>query len=166
MSIWQLLVPKLIVKNPIWHLDVNGLVGIRGMVLDVDNTLLGNREQEVSHQVRHWVSQVRQQMPLWLVSNNCFHQRIKTIAESLDVPFYANAAKPSRRCVRLAIEGMGLTPPEVAMVGDRLLTDILVGNRLGMYTILIQPPVPIEGTSRLIRDSEFWLARVSGVLAS
>jgi hypothetical protein len=26
--------------------------------------------------------------------------------------------------------------------------------------------VPIEGTSRLIRDSEFWLARVSGVLAS
>ncbi|MCA1903300.1 MAG: YqeG family HAD IIIA-type phosphatase [Cyanobacteria bacterium M5B4] len=162
MNIWQLLTPDLVIKNPLWHLDVTSLEGIRGMVLDVDNTLLGNRELEVSAPVRKWVGQVKQQMPLWLVSNNCFHQRIKSIAESLDLPFYANAAKPSRRCVRLAIEGMGLTAPEVAMVGDRLLTDILVGNRLGMYTILIHPPVPIDGTSRLVRDSEFWLARVSG----
>jgi len=164
MSIWQLLVPDLVVKNPIWHLDVNLLPGIKGIVLDVDNTLLGNREQEVSPPVRNWVGQVRQQMPLWLVSNNCFHQRIKSIADSLDVPFYANAAKPSRRCVRLAIEAMGLTAPEVAMIGDRLLTDILVGNRLGMYTVLIQPPAPIDAPSRLVRDSEFWLARLSGAL--
>ncbi|MCS6959452.1 MAG: YqeG family HAD IIIA-type phosphatase [Pseudanabaenaceae cyanobacterium SKYGB_i_bin29] len=162
MKVWQLLVPKLVVKQPIWLLDVNSLQqkGIKGMVLDVDNTLLGNREVEVSPAVRHWVKQVRQQMPLWLVSNNCWHKRIKTIADSLELPFYASAAKPSRRCVKKAIVAMGLEPAQVAMVGDRLLTDILVGNRLGMYTILIQPPAPVEGTSRLVREGEFWLARL------
>ncbi|MFN3361024.1 MAG: YqeG family HAD IIIA-type phosphatase [Pseudanabaenaceae cyanobacterium] len=170
MNIWsslvtlggKLLVPDLVVTQPIWCLDVAMLQqrGIKGMVLDVDNTLLGNREREVSPAVKHWVSQVRQQMPLWLVSNNCFHHRIKTIADSLQLPFYANAAKPSRRCVKRAIEAMGLEPAQVAMVGDRLLTDIVVGNRLGMYTILIQPPAPVEGTSRLVREGEVWLARL------
>ncbi len=26
---------------------------------------------------------------------------------------------------------------EIAIIGDRIFTDILVGNRLGMYTILV-----------------------------
>jgi uncharacterized protein len=27
----------------------------------------------------------------------------------------------------------------VGMVGDRLFTDVLAGNRLGMFTVLVQP---------------------------
>ncbi len=34
---------------------------------------------------------------------------------------------------------MELIPSQVVIVGDRPLTDILVGQRLGMITILVDP---------------------------
>jgi HAD superfamily phosphatase (TIGR01668 family) len=36
---------------------------------------------------------------------------------------------------------MNLPVEQVAMVGDRLFTDVLAGNRLGMFTILVEPIV-------------------------
>jgi HAD superfamily phosphatase (TIGR01668 family) len=34
---------------------------------------------------------------------------------------------------------MNLPVHQVAMVGDRLFTDVLAGNRVGMFTILVDP---------------------------
>jgi len=34
---------------------------------------------------------------------------------------------------------MALKPSQVAVVGDQVFTDILGGNRLGLYTILVCP---------------------------
>jgi len=32
-----------------------------------------------------------------------------------------------------------LSPQEVAVIGDQIFTDVLGGNRLGLYTILVTP---------------------------
>ncbi len=58
---------------------------------------------------------------------------------------------------------MNLPYHQVAMVGDRLFTDILAGNRLGMFTILVQPVLVkrLDGKS-WVRNLEFWLARQLG----
>ena len=34
---------------------------------------------------------------------------------------------------------MGTRPAETAIVGDQMFTDILGGNRAGIYTIMVQP---------------------------
>jgi hypothetical protein len=39
---------------------------------------------------------------------------------------------------------MNLPLNRMAMVGDRLLTDVLAGNRLGMFTILVEPMITTE----------------------
>jgi hypothetical protein len=60
---------------------------------------------------------------------------------------------------------MKLPPTQVAMVGDRVFTDVLAGNRLGMFTILIDPIFSSHSTRsfHLLRQAEFSLARQLGV---
>jgi HAD superfamily phosphatase (TIGR01668 family) len=60
---------------------------------------------------------------------------------------------------------MSLPVEQVAMVGDRLFTDVLAGNRLGMFTILVEPMIDPAATvtSSPIRDFEVWLSQSLGV---
>ena len=51
------------------------------------------------------------------------------------------------------------------MVGDRLFTDVLAGNRAGMFTILVEPMIDplVAIRSHPIRDFEIWLSQLLGV---
>ncbi len=171
MPPWQLIVPDLILPQPIWGFtpELIAAHGVRGLVLDVDNTLLGDADAEVLPEVRHWIDLVRRDRPIWLISNNFSDRRIRHVAEALDLPYRSRAGKPSRRAVRYALENMAIPPAQVAMVGDRLLTDTIVGNRLGMFTVLVQPPPSatsppswLRWRSRIVRRGELWLARRIG----
>jgi len=138
---------------------------LRGLVLDVDETLVPLREVETSSEVRTWFANLKAQFPIWLVSNNLNEPRIRRIAESLQAPYITGAGKPSRRKLRQAATAMQLPVHQVAMVGDRLFTDVLAGNRLGMFTILVEPMVSPMGKpgKYLIRSAEVWLSQILGV---
>jgi HAD superfamily phosphatase (TIGR01668 family) len=60
---------------------------------------------------------------------------------------------------------MQLPIEQIAMVGDRLFTDVLAGNRLGMFTILVEPMVtPMSKPGKyLVRSTEVWLSQILGV---
>jgi len=45
--------------------------------------------------------------------------------------------KPSARMVELTLEEVGVDPADCLMVGDRIETDILMGERAGMTTVLV-----------------------------
>ncbi len=171
MNLQKLIRPNLILENPIWFLtaDMINAHGLQGLILDVDDTLLGNDDKEVPIEVRQWLEVVRPIYQIYLVSNNFSDSRIQKIAQNLNLPYRSRAAKPSRRVVRETLDKMGLRPEQVAMVGDRILTDTIVGNRLGMFTILIQPPRKdtswLGGRSQMVRDWENWLIQKSGISA-
>lgn len=170
MHPWQLITPDLVLQKPIWFITPALLAEhkLRGLILDVDNTIIGDSETEVSPEVRQWIDTTRQDHIIWLISNNFSNRRIQGIAESLNLPYRSRAGKPSRRTVRQALDSMELQSSEVGMVGDRLFTDVIAGNRLGMFTILVQPINNKESSwlgerSRVLRNWEIWLARISGV---
>ncbi|MCW6035767.1 YqeG family HAD IIIA-type phosphatase [Spirulina subsalsa FACHB-351] len=136
---------------------------LKGLVLDVDETLVPLRERTVSSEVAEWLEEVRPLVDIWLVSNNLSESRIGGIAESLRVPYLLGARKPSRKKLRQALEAMGHPVEQVAMVGDRLLTDALAGNRLGMFTILVEPMIdPAISQGYPIRNFEVWLTKILG----
>ncbi|MCY7405943.1 MAG: YqeG family HAD IIIA-type phosphatase [Alkalinema sp. CAN_BIN05] len=138
---------------------------IQGLVLDVDETLVPIKMSQISAEILPWVESARTVTPqIWLVSNNISESRINRIAEALDVPYIIGAAKPSRRKLRRAVEAMNLPMERVAMVGDRLFTDVLAGNRLGMFTVLVKPMAdPAESARKyLIHSLEFRLSRALG----
>jgi uncharacterized protein len=138
--------------------------GLRGLVLDVDETLVPITSAQVSADILPWVEAVRPVVALWLVSNNISESRIKRIADLLKVPYITGAAKPSRRKLRRAVKAMGLPVEQIGMVGDRLFTDVLAGNRLGMFTILVQPMMePGEAARQYpVHNFEVWLSQMLG----
>ena len=73
------------------------------------------------------------------VSNTRYPGRLKHLAEKLQVPFVKGRLKPRKSAFRPALELMNVSPDRVAVIGDQIFTDILGGNRLGLYTILVRP---------------------------
>ena len=161
----SLLQPDLVLGQSVLGitLDLINHHGLQGLVLDVDETLVPLRETQTSTEVQAWFAELQRHVPIWLVSNNLNESRICRIAESLQAPYLSGARKPSRRKLRRAAQAMQLPVEQLAMVGDRLFTDVLAGNRLGMFTILVEPMVNSTG-----KPGKYWLrsaeARLSQML--
>jgi HAD superfamily phosphatase (TIGR01668 family) len=167
MPLFPLLQPDLVLGSSVLDLTPELLAQyqIQGLVLDVDDTIVPIGTSVAQPELALWIEQIRTVAAIWLVTNNPSRVRIGAIADSLSLPYFLGAAKPSRRKLRQAVEAMELEPSRVAMVGDRVFTDVLAGNRLGMLTILIEPIVSQDSSVsfHLLRQVEFAIARALGV---
>ena len=131
--------------------------GIRGLILDVDNTLTTHGNPHPDPDVLLWLKTMREHhIEMAILSNNT-PRRVQPFAKVLRMDFVANAKKPLAFGFRRVAAKLGLAKDEIAVVGDQIFTDILGGNLWGAKTILVKPIQP-ETTSffrlkrRLERD--------------
>ena len=117
-------------------------IGIKALVLDVDGTLLTRKEKQPHSSVLLWIKEAKRNFTLHLFSNNPSKKRIETISKELQVKYTYKAAKPFRGGLRKLLLELQHDPKQTAIVGDRLFTDVIVGNRLGLYTVLVKPLGP------------------------
>lgn len=129
--------------------------GFRGIILDIDNTLLKWDNEEVDEEVIAWVEQVKAAGFRLCLTSNGLKERVRKVAALFGVPAISKAVKPRKRPFRQALELLGTTPQETVMIGDQIFTDILGGNRMEFYTILINPLGSEEmATTKLVRGVE------------
>jgi len=128
--------------------------GVRGLILDLDDTLVDYGRDTFSTKVRAWLESIQKDFKVCVVSNTSRQHRAQAIIEGLGIPAYARARKPRRQVLRQALVTMELNENEVMVVGDRLLTDILGGTRLGARTALIAPVSDQRRMLRLLRRLE------------
>ncbi|MDF2926761.1 MAG: phosphatase, family [Paenibacillaceae bacterium] len=134
------LVPQLAV-NSVFDipLDVLWDKGIRGIITDLDNTLVGAKVPIATPELVFWLNQVQDRgFQVVIVSNNN-KLRVSAFADPIVVPYISSAKKPMNMSFRRAMSLMKLLPAQTAVVGDQMLTDVLGGNRLGLFTIMVQP---------------------------
>lgn len=113
--------------------------GIKGFIFDLDNTLMAPNTGVFTEEIKAWLDELLKDFKVAIVSNNPIPSYEKKVREVVNVPIYFKAGKPSRKFVREALKELGIAPHEAAMVGDRPLTDIWVGQRLKMVTVLVDP---------------------------
>ncbi|MBI2874572.1 MAG: YqeG family HAD IIIA-type phosphatase [Firmicutes bacterium] len=143
------------------NLDALRRRGIRGIITDLDNTLVGWTERIPTDRLLKWIADATDAgFRMCIVSNNR-SERVRAFSRIVKVPAIWGARKPRRRAFREAIRALGLQPGETAVVGDQIFTDVLGGNRLGLYTILVVPVDRREfiGT-RLARRLEKFVLRI------
>jgi HAD superfamily phosphatase (TIGR01668 family) len=113
--------------------------GIRGIIVDLDNTLIGFRESEVGDDHLAWVEEARARgFAIVMLSNN-FTDRVTSVARQLGIPCIPNGLKPLPFGFLRAKRLLGMRRREIAVVGDQLFTDVLGGKCCGHYTILTEP---------------------------
>ncbi len=129
--------PGLIVPDlPIKHFLDNG---IKSLIVDVDGTLLSGKRFILDENVKDWMLKAKESFHLHIFSNNPSAERIGSVADQLELPYTCGAGKPRRNKLIKVIKQFEFSPSNIAIIGDRIFTDILVGNRLGLYTVLVHP---------------------------
>ena len=136
-------------------LDALWAKGIRALILDVDNTLLAWETDDVPADVKAWVERAQAAGFKVCIASNGTKSRVMRVAKHLGVPAISKAIKPRKRPFRRALEMLGVSPEVTAVIGDQIFTDVLGGNRMELYTILINPISTEElGTTKIVRKVE------------
>ena len=130
--------------------------GIKSLLIDVDGTLLSSQSITIPTNVKNWIKESKKFFSLYLISNNRSNERIRKIAKELNIRYKSNALKPRIKNTLEVISEMNEESKNIAIIGDRIFTDIIVGNRCNIQTILVKRlsrnGLPIEFNLTLILE--------------
>nr|WP_255351300.1 YqeG family HAD IIIA-type phosphatase [Caloranaerobacter sp. TR13] len=150
------LLPDLYVDT-IFDIDLISLKskGIDSIIVDIDNTLVSWESEYASKEVVDWFKRIKELgFKCCIVSNNT-KDRVVKFNKSIEVYAIHRAVKPRKKPFQKAIKLMNTTPGKTVVIGDQIFTDILGGNRLGAFTILVVPISKKEFLwTRIIRKLE------------
>lgn len=125
--------------------------GIKGLILDVDNTLTTHDNPVPAEGIREWLDTMRAAgIKLIIVSNN-HPERVRPFADPLGLDFVSDSGKPLRRGYKAAMKKMGLKASETAAVGDQLFTDVWGANISGVTMLYVEPMELEPKSKRFIR---------------
>jgi HAD superfamily phosphatase (TIGR01668 family) len=142
---FERLLPQMRV-NTIYDIDLHALKeqGIRGIITDLDNTLVGAKVPLATPELVKWLDVVRDLgFGVVIVSNN-HRTRVSKFAEPLRIPYIHAARKPANNAFNRALSELGLQAEDTAVIGDQMMTDVLGGRRMGLFTILVSPIAPSD----------------------
>ena len=178
---WNTLTPCQVVES-VKELEPDTLKsqGITAIITDLDNTLVPWQHYEIMPGVIEWLAKLEVAgIKICIASNTIHTARLKQLADTMNIPFVDRVRKPRTGGFRRAMKLMGSNAHNTAVFGDQIFTDILAGNRLGLHTILLRPPLSKEeffstqlvryvenGVIRKLREQGQWpaAARVEAAL--
>ncbi len=114
-------------------------LGVKGLLLDVDNTLTTHGSQELSSEVAAWLRTMQEAGIKLTVVSNSWEWRVAPFAQKIGLRHTSLSCKPSPIGFWRGVRRMGLKRRECAAVGDQVFTDILGANLGGVPCILLDP---------------------------
>lgn len=120
-------------------------LGVKGLLLDVDNTLTTHGSQILSDDVRQWLEKMKAAgVPMTVVSNS-WEWRVAPFADRIGLRHTSLSCKPLPFGFLRGARRLGLKRKECVAIGDQVFTDILGANLCGMPCIQLQPILPETG---------------------
>lgn len=127
--------------NSIRHIDLELLQkkGIKGLILDIDNTLVPMHRKDADKNAITWIKELKDQGFKVCILSNASKKRVIRFNKDIVVTAIHRAYKPSGKAFLKAAKTMELEPENIAVVGDQVFTDIIGGNKVNMLTVLVKP---------------------------
>lgn len=112
---------------------------IKALILDVDNTLI-DFDKNMLEGTEKWCEKLKQEgIKFFIVSNSNKKEKVKMVADKLEIPYVFLATKPLKRGFNKAIKMLDEKNENIAAVGDQIFTDVIGANRCKMFSILVEP---------------------------
>ena len=136
----------------IYDIDLKELKeqGIKGMLFDLDSTLMASKSGVYTDETYSFLRAAEEKFFIAIVSNNKNTDYIKKVKSVTHFPALFEACKPATDAIKKFLSNYGINPKDCVLVGDRPLTDILCGKRLGCKTILVDS-ITADKESKLVR---------------
>ena len=130
-----------IYQKSIYTIDYSKLLnrGIKCILFDLDNTIVPSFSNELTKKAKDLFVSLKQKGFKIIIFTNSPKIRLKEFKRYFGVDGVANAHKPFTGKLRKLLKEYNYAENEVAIVGDQLMTDIKVGNKIGITTILVTP---------------------------
>lgn len=141
----------------IYDIDFENMrnLGMEGLIVDIDNTVVPWNSWNISERLRNWIEYLKGLGYKICLMSNGQRKRIKHLADELGIQAVVAARKPSKRGYEQGIKFLNISSDKILVVGDQIFTDILGGNRMNLYTILVNPIGKREFiTTKLMRQIE------------
>ena len=128
-------------KKDIFEVNYNMLErnGIKCLIFDLDNTLMKIEDEYPNEEVCDLIKRLKKKFKIWILSNNSNKKRLDKVANVLKIDYISFALKPFSFGFKKIIKYGGYNVSEICIIGDQIMTDVLGGNRLGIYTVLLEP---------------------------
>ena len=114
-------------------------IGVRGVLLDVDNTLEPYENALPTKKVCDWLEALSTAGIRTAIVSNNNSERIDLFNKNLGMPAYAKAGKPFIKNLQRAMADIGTAHSETIFMGDQILTDVWAAHNAGIKAILVSP---------------------------
>jgi hypothetical protein len=143
------------------------LAGIKGIILDLDNTLVSEDDRYLSPHGETWIETAKLQgIQFFILSNGKRKHRVIYWSNRLDIPAIHPAKKPWPFAFHKAMARMQLKANQVIVIGDSFHTDVMGALLSGCSCIQVATlPHPPRWWEKLFgrwvhkpypRDRELW----------
>jgi HAD superfamily phosphatase (TIGR01668 family) len=114
-------------------------IGIKGIILDIDNTLEPYEHPLPGDHVIAWLNSLNEAgIKAAIVSNNG-RSRVELFNSKLGLPAYYKAKKPFKKNLFKAMRDMGTSSEDTLLMGDQVFTDVWAAHNAGIRAILVPP---------------------------
>jgi len=165
--LFEILKPKVYV-NSVCNIDLKKLKKtkkIKGIIVDLDNTLVAWGQKEVNQRIIDWVKEAKKLGFKICIVSNTNSKRVAEFAKIFDVPYHSKYFKPFSVAFNNGLKILDTKKSETVVIGDQIFTDIWGGNKLKLLTILVVPIVKKDSIGTFLHRNlekiiiSFWLRK-------
>ena len=114
--------------------------GVKLLLSDLDFTLAPKKQSEPDEMLKKWIDGLQAAgITFAILSNNRSGVRVEKFCKPLGIGYVGHAGKPGTRGFHEAMARYGARAEETAMLGDKLLTDMLGANLNGCLALMVEP---------------------------
>lgn len=114
-------------------------IGVRGILLDVDNTLEPYEHPSPGDKVLAWLDSLHSAGIKTAILSNNNSARVELFNKDIQMPAIARAAKPFAKNLYRMMEIIGTDKDSTIFMGDQILTDVWAAHNAGIRAILVPP---------------------------